>query len=241
MKMRQKFCIDQPGSLGDILFSVKIAHELSKIGEVYWRIAPTYWQSGVSRIEFPDNVHVGPEFPQHISGATNLKLTDLTERHDPNIMTEKYRVAGVEWEDWASYLKYKRNPKREKELQEFLGIEDGDKYIVYNEYYGLHQIYKGVKQGLPENYEGKLVELKVFNEATIFDWCAILENAEEIHTVDTSIQYVIETLNLPNTKLVVHPRHYKTTPCVSKLFKKPWQWMEVDKDTWRQLAPDEAE
>ena len=28
-----KYCIDQPGSLGDILFSIKIAEELAKKGK----------------------------------------------------------------------------------------------------------------------------------------------------------------------------------------------------------------
>ena len=46
-----KYCIDQPGSLGDILFSIKIAEELAKKGEVYWYIAPCFWESGVSRIK----------------------------------------------------------------------------------------------------------------------------------------------------------------------------------------------
>jgi len=236
-----EYCIDQQGCLGDILFTIKIAEELSKKGKVYWYVSPCFWESGIKRVKVSKNVHIGPDAPRHVSGAINIKLTDLTERHDPNIMTEKYRVAGVDWEDWADYLKYDRDLNTEKELKEFLGINDGDKYILYNQYYGLNQIHKGVKKGLPENYEGKLVELKIYNEATIFDWCSILENAEEIHTVDTSILYVIETLDLPNTKLVTHPRHYKTPQCLSKLYKKPWQWVEVDRDTWRKLAPDEAE
>mgnify|MGYP000983239688 CR=1 FL=1 len=55
-----KYCIDQPGSLGDIFFSIKIAEELSKKGEVFWYIAPCFWESGVSRIKVSDNVHIGP-------------------------------------------------------------------------------------------------------------------------------------------------------------------------------------
>ena len=236
-----KYCIDQPGSLGDILFSIKIAEELSKSGEVYWYIAPCFWESGVSRIKTSSNVHMGPDILRYIGEAKNIKLTDLTERHDPNLMIKKYEVAGVDWEDWADYLKYERNLETENDLKEFLGIKDGDRYILINEHYGMEQIHLGVKQGLPKDYPGKIIEMKIFNESTIFDWCGIIEDAEEIHTVDTSIQYVIETLDLPNTKLVAHPRHYKTIPIVSKLFKKSWNWIEYDRDTWRKLVPMEAE
>ncbi len=118
------------------------------------------------------------------------------------------------WEDWVDYLKYDRDPETEKDLKEFLGIEDGDKYILMNQIYGSNQIHLGVKRDLPKDYSGKIVEMQVFNESTIFDWCGIIENAEEIHTVDTSIQYVIESLDI-NAKLVVHPRHYNTpTYCI---------------------------
>ena len=55
-----KYCIDQPGSLVDIFFSIKIAEELSKKGEVFWYVAPCFWESGVSRIKTSDNVHIGP-------------------------------------------------------------------------------------------------------------------------------------------------------------------------------------
>ena len=235
-----KYCIDQPGSLGDILFSIKIAEELAKKGEVYWYIAPCFWESGVSRIKVSDNVHLGPDVPRYVSGAETIKLTDLTERHDPDLMIKKYEVAGVDWEDWVDYLKYDRDLETEKELKEFLGIEDGDRYILMNQIYGTNQIHLGVKRDLPKDYPGKIIEMQVFNESTIFDWCGIFENAEEIHTVDTSIQYVIESLDI-SAKLVVHPRHYNTPPIVSKLFKKPWEWINHDRDTWRKLAPQEAE
>jgi len=70
----------------------------------------------------------------------------------------------------------------------------------------------------------------------------LAENAEQIHTIDTSIQYVMETLDLKASRIVAHPRHYKyTIPHVSRLFKKPWEWIEYDRETWRECAPQESE
>jgi hypothetical protein len=40
----------------------------------------------------------------------------------------------------------------------------------------------------------------------------------------------------------VYPRHYKyTIPQVSKLFNKPWNWVECDRETWLTWAPNESE
>lgn len=236
-----KYCIDQPGSLGDILFSIKISEELAKTGEVFWYIAPCYWESGISRLKVSSNVNIGPDVPRYVPDSKVIKLTDLTERHDPNLMTKKYEVVGIGWGDWVDYIKYDRNYEIEKDFKDFLGIGDGERYILVNERYGANQQHFCVRKTIPEDYPGKIIEMNIYNELTIFDWAGILENAEEIHTVDTSIQYVIETLSLNNTKLVVHPRHYKTTPIVSKLFKKPWMWVDYDKKTWRECAPHESE
>ena len=76
----------------------------------------------------------------------------------------------------------------------------------------------------------------------MFDWGWIFENAEQIHTVDTSILYVIESLDIKSNTLSCHPRHYKfINPMINNLFKKPWNLVEYDRDTWRECCPDEAE
>jgi hypothetical protein len=236
------YCINEPGCLGDILFTIKIAEKLSEDGEVFWNIAPCFWESGINRVQTSEKVHIGPNVERFVSDAQQIKLTDLTDRSDSNLMIKKYESVNIEWEDWKDYLNYTRDLETEKNLKEFLGIVDGEKFILVNEYYGNNQIHLGVKKGIPENYPGKVIEFKVFNEATIFDWCSIFEEAEEIHTVDTSIQFVIETLELKASKLVVHPRHYLyTEPQVAPLFKKPWEWIKYDRDTWRILSPMEKE
>jgi hypothetical protein len=235
-----KYCINHPGSLGDILFTVKIAEELSKKGEVYWYISPVFWESGVSRVITSANI--GPDVPRNIPDATYINLCDLTERPDPDVMTKKYDSVGIDWSDWKDYLKYNRDYDNENELKEFLGISDGDRYILVNERYGINQVHNGVKNTIPKDYDGKIIEMNIFNEATIFDWCGVFENAEEIHTVDTSMQYVLETLDLKASRIVAHPRHYKYTIAqVSKLFNQPWEWVEYERDVWRQLVPNEAE
>jgi hypothetical protein len=235
----KKYCIDQPGCLGDILFTLKIAEELSKTGDVYWNIAPVFWSSGIDRII--SSAILGPHYPRFIHDADNIKLCDLCKGDDPAVMTKKYEVVNIDWGDWSDYVKYDRISENEHSLRKHFNIEIGDPFILYNDTYGFDGKHHGVIDGIPKNYDGKIIKLEVFQDASIFDWCWIFENAEQIHTVDTSIQFVIETLDT-KAELNVHPRHYKyTIPQVAKLFKKPWKWVEHDRDTWRKLCPREAE
>lgn len=234
------YCIDEPGCLGDILFTLKIGEELSKKGKVYWQIAPTFWDSGISRVKTSAMIH--PSSPKNISGGEVIKLCDLTHRSDPELMRIKYTSVGMDWSDWADYVKYDRNYDLESALKNHFNLVDGEPFIFYNDTYGPGQKHNGVIDSIPKDYDGKVIKLEIFEGVTVFDWSWIFENAEEIHTVDTSILYVIETLNLKSKKMTCHPRHYKfSNSQINNLFKKPWEFIEYDRDTWRELCPNEEE
>ena len=102
---------------------------------------------------------------------------------------------------------------------------------------------KGVYQQIPEGYDGKVVEMDPnISGGKVFDWCWVFENAEEMHSVDTSLHYVMETLDLKATRLTIHPRHYKYSERVyDGILKKPWQWIEYTRDEWREMTPMEVE
>lgn len=234
------YCIDLPGCLGDILFTLKIGEELSKSGNVYWHIFPSFWDSGINRIKTSCNI--GPNIPTHIENSKTIKLRDLTVGRDIEVMRIKYTSVGMDWNDWSDYVKYDRNPEIENALRDHLNIEDGEPFIIYNDTYGFNQKHNGVINSIPKDYDGKVINLQVFRNLTIFDWCWIFENAEEIHTVDTSMMYVIETLNLKAKNMTCHPRHYlQAIPAINDLFKKPWQFIEYDRDEWRKCCPNENE
>lgn len=232
------YVINQPGSLGDVLFTIKIAEELNTEGSCTWNVNPLFWERGLNRIQA--NFRFGIRLTSKPESEVII-LTDLTTREDPDIMTKKYEVVGIDWKDWSKYLNYERDKDIEKSLFEKLEVNWDEPFILANDTYGLDQKHLGVSENLPKDYDGKIINLKVFPEFTIFDWCSVFEKAEQIHTVDTSIQYVIETLNTTDN-LIVYPRHYKyTIPQVSKLFNKPWNWIECDRDTWKHWAPQESE
>jgi hypothetical protein len=56
----------------------------------------------------------------------------------------------------------------------------------------------------------------------LFDWCQVIENAAEIHTVETSICYLIEKMNTTK-KLFMYARGKKPDWFdIDGIFQKPW-------------------
>ena len=51
-----KYCIDQPGCFGDILFTLKIGEVLSEKGEVDWFVNPSFWETRFLRPPFLENL-----------------------------------------------------------------------------------------------------------------------------------------------------------------------------------------
>lgn len=236
----KNYVIDLPGCLGDILFTLKIAEEFSKKGNVYWNIFPVFWHNGIDRVI--SSANIGPNQPLYIEGAEVLKLRDLCPVSDPNLMIKKYQTVGIDWEDWSNYLKYERYIDKENSLFERLNLERGEPFILYNENLGQSgSKHLGVINSLPKNYDGKIIKLEVIPDFSVFDWCSIFEQAEQIHTVDTSIIFIMETLTLKSSKLVIHPRNCLYTKShLSILLNKPWEWVEYkgyNKESWSKISP----
>ena len=232
--------IEQPGSLGDIFFIQKIIHILSKEYKIYHPVLPTFWSVGADQIINP--AVSGPNI-QLPSQYNVYKCSDHIKNNPYDVMTSKYQGLGMEWDDWSDYFKYERNLEREDALRKFLGVEKGDSYILLNRYYGFNSEMNGVYKQVPKDYDGKIIEMDPsIPGCKIFDWCWMFENAEEIHSVDTSIHYIMETLELKASKLTIHPRHYKYAKFIyDRILRQPWEWIDYTRDEWRKLAPMEAE
>tara|TARA_R110002020_G_scaffold181315_2_gene376112 strand:+ start:2874 stop:3599 length:726 start_codon:yes stop_codon:yes gene_type:complete len=239
-----KYCVDMPGCLGDSIFVQKLIHQLSEESDdVFWHINGGTWNSGACRLISPPNVQKGPHLPRNYPGVD--KTYDLCyhgDRFSSDLMKSKYTYNGFDSTGWQKYVKYDRNLEIENQLMTHLGIEKGDPYIFYNDTYGSDSKHNGVVKSIPEGYDGKVIKLEIFNECTVWDWCTVFENAEEIYTVDTSIVWVIETLETKATKMTCHPRHYICVKNqIADLLSKPWIHVDYDRDTWRELCPDERE
>jgi hypothetical protein len=139
-------------------------------------------------------------------------------------MDAKYKLVNLDFNDWNDYFNFKRNIDKENKLYyDVLGLKDDSEYVFVNRQFASPpetQICKYIDLNRFSNY----IEMKYINDFTIFDWCKVIENAKEIHTVETSINYIIDKIN-PKGKLEMYSKH--TPPSynqVQHLFKSNWNY-----------------
>ena len=119
----------------------------------------------------------------------------------PDTMRNKYKMLGLDMEEWRT-LKWLRHRYKEEHLKKELGITG--QYNLINKNY--HTFKNGVREikmsnGLPN------VEMKFIEGYTLLDWASVVENATNIHTVNTSIVYMVETLELAAKELHIYSRN----------------------------------
>ena len=210
----KKVCIYQPGRFGDILYVIPLVRRLIEKGyDVEFPIYKMRYNGLNVKDHFPDiNFTLldpkHPKIPIQTGLIDILKeshiilplwygslIEDTKDYHPDRLMTNKYVMYNKAFDDdlnpntyWHN-LTWKRFPKRERELMEFLGIKPNEKYVLINEKYGW-----GKKLFIDIKTDLKKVYLRPIEGFSILDWSLILENAEEIHTVDTATLYIIEVL-----------------------------------------------
>lgn len=228
-----KVTIHQPQGLGDILFCQKIAYKLIEYGyTVYWPMTKYSW---ISEYINKDNLIWGSSQTQTLS----LNLQNSIETNHPyDVMSCKYDMIGktlptidielhsINYCDWSDYLIINRNKQKEDYIYyNILGLKDNEEYVFINQLYGNNQFMKEVPYGIV-NKNLKVINKKLIDGYTLFDWSKVIENASEIHTVDTSINYLIDVLNIKSKILKVHPRNgIDTKKCLFRLFKTKWDWV----------------
>jgi hypothetical protein len=221
-----------PGPLGDILFCQKIAHKLIEQNfKVHW---PNNYPWLANHIKINNLFWSEPAGPHLV-----LDLQHSIEKNHPyDVMTCKYetisymsqcfpeQIHKIDWIDWDKYLIFERNRESEDNLYyKILGLNDDEEYVFLNEYYSNTILHTGVDSNIV-NKKLKVVRLGIFGGYSLFDWSKVIENATEIHTVDTSLLYLIEVLNIKTKILKLYPRHPEHTfKCLNKLFKTNWTWM----------------
>lgn len=107
-------------------------------------------------------------------------------------MIAKYFYAGVPVDDWRKGLNIKRNYSREQKLIEKYNLNND--YVLINRFYNWPVLNKQIEFNRTFDIKthfmnGNTDSINGFN---IFDWIGAIENAKEIHTVGTSIAYLVD-------------------------------------------------
>lgn len=239
--MVKKIIIRQPAGIGDIFFTQKIAyvlHETYNV-DIIWPVIPEFiWIKNYIDIPFIKFISWDEDFEgkdillnndvPYIFTLQDYLIVPL-QRADWNypgisVMDAKYKLVDLDFEDWSDYFKFDRNTEKENQLYyDVLGLTDKSEYVFINKQFGSPpdtQICKYISLDKFSHY----IEMRYIDGFTLFDWCKVIENAKEIHTVETSINYIIDKIN-PKGKLEMYSKH--TPPNYSQvkhLFKSNWNY-----------------
>jgi hypothetical protein len=120
-----------------------------------------------------------------------------------DIMKIKYDAFGKDWKGWQNSIRLIRNHEREQKLWDYLKLEN-EKYILTNKNFGTPPDSLQIQMNI--NTELPLINMDYLGFDNVFDWIKVFENAEEIHTVETSVCYIMECINLKTDKVYMHKR-----------------------------------
>lgn len=245
----EKIClIYQPCGLGDILFLQKFAHIIKNKGfEIYWPVIHELeWLNDyISEFNFiswkdENKKLIGPPLPKNVQFPYKEHYNPNNKTHfsenfiffngfspipsNYKIMEYKYTMANMAYNDWANYLIFNRNKEKEENLfYEILKLSDNEPYTFINKYYQLRPNVLSLNYLNNLKFSNKLIELKFINGYSLFDWCKVIERASEIHMVETSLNYIMESnmLNIKTDSLHLYSR-FNNFSEVKYLFKLNW-------------------
>lgn len=159
-------------------------------------------------------------------GFETLKLGyfDLNFKSRPQIRLDEYFYikAGIPLENrWSKFL-YERNERRESNVFESFDIAKGEEYIFLHE---------DRARGFLINRELIKPKLRIIEPhqnqtISIFDYRRIIENASEIHCIESSFSIFIDSIELPEKRLFAH--RYSRPEAQNDLryeftYKKGWE------------------
>jgi hypothetical protein len=200
-----KVIINQPFGIGDILFLNPLIKQLD-IEQAIWPVVDHYyWIKDYISIDNLIFIKASEFNPSNYEDYVEVPLQHahsfLPQAND--CMEAKYLLLEADPELWRT-LTFNRNKEKETQLKQHLNIHPNDKFIfVNNNFAGPEYNYK-VNITPQSNY--KIIYQEYIEGFTLLDWCGVLEQSIEIHTVSTALFFVIEALNLENTSLHLYPR-----------------------------------
>lgn len=218
-----KIClISQNAGVGDVFFLQYIARKYISMGyTVVWPLLEKiFWikdyipdiQFCSVNDDFPGKEYYGQhliiESPQFVYlGLMNTHQwgNDYGIGEDDTclVMHSKYMIMNLNWNDWSSGFKFNRNVDKENDLYyNVLGLKDNSEYAFYNRYSNTDNI-RNNNLVFPES-DLLSVNLEILDGFSLFDWCKVIENAQEIHTSHTSVPYLIDKLDIKSKKYYMY-------------------------------------
>lgn len=227
-----RYClIHHPAGIGDIFFLQTIARKFISMGyEIVWPVRDKLlWLNDyIPDIEFcsengdfhhrelyeMDAIYVTPDF-----AYLGIMRPHMWAIGDPRIMSSKYSVLNMDQETWKDGFIYRRNKEKEDELfYNVLGLKDDSEYVYVNRLYNTENFVTDKFDNMEFNYP--VIENEIFDGFTPFDWCKVWENAKEIHTTTTCINFILERLD-SKAELYYYPHDEKNAEETMYMYSNP--------------------
>jgi hypothetical protein len=203
--------IRQPAGLGDILFTYKIAKKINEKynpDQIIWPICKEYIHIK-DYIDTPANIHFVDERDEFLGKELYCSHIMQIQKTDEYVyiplqfsceamfgsfnfqenLYSKYNFVGLSNDGWAAEVNLKRNYKKEEELYNLKA--PSEPYILVNRNYGTNP---QKRQDIALESKYKVIELDYVPGYNLFDWIKLIECAEEVHTLQTSLAYLLDIL-----------------------------------------------
>ena len=221
--MNNKIClIHQPAGIGDVFYLQYVARKYMAMGyHVVWPLKDEIlWIKDYipdiefcsRQDEFPGKQHYGQDFvilsPQFIYlGLMNTHFWQndygVEDQDTCMVMHSKYLMMQLDWTNWSEGFQFDRKIDKENDLYyNVLGLKDDSEYIFVNRYANTENR-RNDQLTFPE-FDLPVIDLQILKGFSLFDWCKVIENAQEIHTVHTSMPYLIDRLNIKAEKYYMY-------------------------------------
>jgi len=209
-----RIVINQPAMLGDLLFIEPIVRHLTNQGNtVVWPVKDQYaWLNDYMPYNIIKQSQYNIDYEDIVMRPDCIPLrfsTPLFRGTDPHsgafhehFMLDKYRLLDLPLDLWKT-LTWKRNNEKEFQLFDQLGLQEGFEYTLVNMYF--KDIYEPQPDMASVIWPNNTVFMKPIPGFTLLDWTKVILQASAIHTVETSLIYMIEALNV-NSELHMYCR-----------------------------------
>jgi len=205
--MKYKTClIYQPLGLGDIIWIQPIVDVMISEGyTVYYPVGSVYYDIVSQYIKKKNLIWVreSDDFPlKQYYGTVNFHQSEdelyipvgYADRYLPicPVMISKYYFLSIPISDYRKHFKLQRDYQREQKLIDTYKLYG--EYVLVNKSFGTDSKDRDIVPEVDSNTKVHVMNIEddKKNEFHLFDWISALENASEIHTVETSICYLID-------------------------------------------------
>lgn len=212
----KRVIIDQPGYLGDIIYVMAIAQKYVNDGhEVIFPIFKEYYDSQIQK-NFPTiNFICMNDFDKYEKYHKQRRYYEDEEyiyipcRWSPSQggnehMKVKYEHIYLPYKMWRE-IKIIRDCANEEKLLNILNIKPNENFNLINRNYSSQKkICSGANYLINNNFRN--IEMSFIAGYNIFDWMGVFERAETIHTIHTSIQYILDVMPNITNEIHIYPR-----------------------------------